>query len=83
MVKLSALIDRGRWYFPNEPSEGSQEGKPSAYQGRRRAVIQGLAEAYRLAEAPAAREQEFRKITSDPCALLRRQSPSTRTRNVG
>ena len=46
-VKLSAQIDRGRWFFPNYAPEESGQYKPEAYRGHRHTVLDGLVFAYR------------------------------------
>ncbi len=46
-VKLSASIDRGRWFFPNYPVQGFGEEKPEAFRGYRHEVLDGLVVAYR------------------------------------
>ncbi len=46
-IKLSAHIDRGRWFFPNYTVPGVGEQKPEAYRGYRHEVLDGLVAAYR------------------------------------
>lgn len=46
-VKLSAQIDRGRWFFPNNVVRGVGEHKHKAYRGYRHEVLDGLVAAYR------------------------------------
>ena len=46
-VKLSAQIDRGRWFFSNYATEQHGQRKHSAYRGFRPAVLDGLVYAYR------------------------------------
>lgn len=46
-VKLSAQIDRGRWFFPNYAQDQYGQHKPEAYKGYRHAVLDGLVFAYR------------------------------------
>ncbi len=46
-VKLSAQIDRGRWFFPNYKAEGVGGHKKEAYRGYRHEVLDGLVAAYR------------------------------------
>ena len=45
-VKLSAQIDRGRWFFPNEAEAGYGGDKQEAFRGHRHQVINGLVLAY-------------------------------------
>ncbi len=47
-IRLSSLIDRGRWFFPNRPMEGIGAHQEPAYQGYRHEVLDGLVDAYRL-----------------------------------
>ncbi|MBN9694638.1 MAG: hypothetical protein J0L85_02430 [Zoogloea sp.] len=46
-VRLSAHIDRGRWFFPNYRAEGVGEHKQEAFRGYRHEVLDGLVAAYR------------------------------------
>jgi hypothetical protein len=46
-LKLSALIDRGRWFFPNYAIEAYGQHKPEAFRGYRHAALDGLVTAYR------------------------------------
>jgi hypothetical protein len=47
---LSALIDEGRWFFPNVgKKETDHAEKPGAYKGTRQAVLDHVVEAYNLA----------------------------------
>ncbi|MEO1015508.1 MAG: hypothetical protein AAFX08_10015 [Pseudomonadota bacterium] len=48
---LSALVDRGRLFFPNVDSEGRGGGKESAFQGHRPPILDGLIYAYYEVEA--------------------------------
>lgn len=46
--KISALIDRGRFYLPNQPAEGVGVTKPTAYRGWRHAALDPLVAAERV-----------------------------------
>ena len=46
-VKLSALVDRGRWFFPNYANDAYGQHKPEAFRGFRHAALDGLVAAYR------------------------------------
>ena|SRR3990167_9081837 len=46
-VRLSAQIDRGRWFFPNYVVHGVGDHKHKAYRGYRHEVLDGLVAAYR------------------------------------
>ena len=46
-VKLSAQIDRGRWFFPNYATEKHGQHKHEAYRGYRPVVLDSLVHAYR------------------------------------
>lgn len=45
-VRLSALIDEGRLYFPNESPDGKGQTKPPAYRGERQLILTVLVRAY-------------------------------------
>ncbi len=47
-ARLSALIDRGRLFLPNQPAPGIGVGQPPAYQGYRHHVLDGLMAAERV-----------------------------------
>jgi hypothetical protein len=51
MYKLSSLIDRGRWFFPNLWSDEVGIHKEAAYRGLRQPVLDCLVEAYDLVKA--------------------------------
>lgn len=46
MYRISSLIDRGRWFFPNEWSEEYGVGKEPAYRGLRQQILNRLVAAY-------------------------------------
>jgi hypothetical protein len=46
-IKLSAQIDKGRWFFPNYAIDEHGQQKEVAYRGYRPAVLNGLVFAYR------------------------------------
>jgi hypothetical protein len=46
--KISSLIDRGRWFFPNQWSEEYGMHKEPAYRGVRQPILEQLVEAYDL-----------------------------------
>ncbi|KEA63129.1 hypothetical protein ADIMK_2653 [Marinobacterium lacunae] len=45
-VNLSAQIDKGRWFFPNDATEDHGQHKEAAYRGYRPAVLDALVDAY-------------------------------------
>lgn len=45
-MRLSALIDQGRMYFPNQAPESKGHDKPIAYQGERQRILSVLVHAY-------------------------------------
>lgn len=49
--KLSSLVDRGRWFFPNHESENVGLHKPSAFQGFRDPILDHLISTYRCLES--------------------------------
>jgi len=46
-IRLSAQIDRGRWFFPNYAAEEHGQHKEGAFRGYRPAVLDALVYAYR------------------------------------
>lgn len=48
--KLSSLIDRGRWFFPNLWSDEYGQHKEPAYHGIRQPILDYLVDAYRVIE---------------------------------
>ena len=50
---LSALIDRGRWYFPNQWQEEIGTNKETAYRGIRQKVLDPLVYSYDLIKKPS------------------------------
>ncbi len=60
-AQLSALMDRGRWYFPNKFEKKVGLRKEPAYRGIRQRVIEELGQAYEaLSSAPLSRNRELR-----------------------
>lgn len=54
--RLSSVIDRGRFFFPNLPYvKGGQEVKPTAYKGSRHAVLDPLVAAISILESKLGR----------------------------
>jgi hypothetical protein len=53
--RLSAIIDRGRLIFPNQPFEEIGIEKPSAYRGLRHAALDPLAAAVRVLDGVSGR----------------------------
>ena len=45
--KLSAICDRGRWFFPNEEAGDFGQHKPSAFRGFRDPILDPLISAYK------------------------------------
>lgn len=48
LIRLSSLIDTGRWYFPNQWTDDYGTHKEPAYRGIRQAVLDCVVEAYDL-----------------------------------
>jgi hypothetical protein len=46
-ARLSALIDRGRWFLPNINDDGHGKEKPVAYQGHRQLALNCVVEVFR------------------------------------
>jgi hypothetical protein len=51
--RLSALVDRGRFYLPNEPRDRDDSHKPLAYRGNRHAALDPLVGAIRVLDGTA------------------------------
>jgi hypothetical protein len=47
-IRLSSLIDRGRWFFPNDTSTGYGDHKLSGFKGFRDEILDPLVDSYRL-----------------------------------
>lgn len=59
---LSALIDEGRWYFPNKGKKETDNEKPGAYRGNRQVVLDHIVAVYDAVVAmPNADEQAWHK----------------------
>lgn len=57
-TNLSALIDEGRWFFPNIGKKETDHEKHGAYQGKRQAVLDSIVAVYDAVVAmPGANEQ--------------------------
>lgn len=57
-TSLSALIDEGRWFFPNVGKKDTDHEKHGAYQGKRQAVLDSIVAVYDAVVAmPGANEQ--------------------------
>ncbi|MFM9864903.1 MAG: hypothetical protein ACKVRO_14975 [Micropepsaceae bacterium] len=62
-TNLSALIDEGRWFFPNIGSKSSDPEKPGAYRGARQAVLDHIVAVYDAVIAmPNAQEEHMNYI---------------------
>jgi hypothetical protein len=72
LVRLSSLIDRGRWFFPNELQEGIGLDKPEAYQGYRHSVLDSLVRAYRQVGKLDWRQQSSNRQLRQPLEEARR-----------
>lgn len=58
LIRLSALIEQGRFYFPNiKPEEYGQE-KPPAYRGYRNVALDFLVASYNLHHKPTSKKLE-------------------------
>ncbi len=59
---LSALIDEGRWYFPNKGKKDADNEKPGAYRGNRQVVLDYIVAVYdAIVAMPNADEQAWQK----------------------
>ncbi len=50
MIILSACIDMGRWYFPNQIYDDKKNGKEPAYRGVRQPILDWVVRAYDILE---------------------------------
>ena len=73
-IKLSAQIDRGRWFFPNYFVEKHGQHKHEAYRGFRPAVLDSLVFAYRavnnLNYSDISKNIESREVIADAKRLF-------------
>jgi hypothetical protein len=61
-TNLSALIDEGRWFFPNIGKKEADNEKPGAYRGTRQAVLDHIVAVYNAVVAmPAADDQAWQQ----------------------
>jgi len=71
-TNLSALIDEGRWYFPNTGRKETDPDKPGAYRGTRQAVLDHIVAVYDAVVAmPNADEQAWHKHMANVHAARR------------
>ena len=71
-TNLSALIDEGRWFFPNIGKRESDHEKPGAYRGTRQAVLDHIVAVYNAVVAmPNADEQAWQQHMSSVHAARR------------
>ncbi|WP_140413384.1 hypothetical protein [Pandoraea sp. PE-S2T-3] len=65
LVRLSALIDTGRWFFPNQWSDDYGTHKESAYRGIRQPVLDCAVDAYEvLRDAEVGSDAKARIVTA-------------------
>ena len=57
-TNLSALIDEGRWYFPNVGKKETDHEKPGAYRGTRQAVLDAVVGVYDAVVAMAGANEQ-------------------------
>jgi hypothetical protein len=60
-TNLSALIDEGRWFFPNIGKKDTDHGKPGAYQGTRQAVLDQIVAVYDAVVAMSSASDQARE----------------------
>ena len=71
--RLSALIDQGRMFFPNQEPDGKGGHKPAAYRGFRQLILTVLVRIYeRLADFAAIEGEADRHQLRDSLMALRR-----------
>jgi hypothetical protein len=73
LTRLSALIDQGRMYFPNQTPEKQGTGKPVAYQGFRQRILTVLVRSYdEIAKAASMKSPNDAKNGMERLLVLRR-----------
>lgn len=50
LAELSGIIDRGRWFLPNDKTDDFGKGKEQAFQGYRHPALDHLVETFRILE---------------------------------
>ncbi len=71
--RLSALIDQGRMFFPNQEPDGKGGDKPAAYRGYRQLILTVLVRAYdRLADFTGTTSEAERQQLRQSLMALRR-----------
>lgn len=63
LQRISALVDRGRWFFPNLWSDEYGQHKEPAYRGLRQPILDALIDAYHTIEA--LRESKDQSLISE------------------
>lgn len=61
LTRLSGLIDRGRFFFPNQKQAGVGDHKPEGFQGWRHEVLSSLVKVYRLVDRLDCRQKATEK----------------------
>jgi hypothetical protein len=72
MIKLSSMIDRGRWFFPNIGIDRHGSEKEMGYQGYRHEMLDGLVEAYRCLGNLNYNSQELKSDIREKLTLCKR-----------
>ncbi len=76
LTTLSALIDEGRWYFPNIRADNFGQDKELAFQGYRQRVLDCIVETLRLTEAFDYANASHNTTKREPLVSLKREFAS-------
>lgn len=72
-ARLSSLIDRGRWFFPNQEPEQAEQHKPVGFRGARDPILSQLVEAYDLLSLNLDQEQVVGMKIRDQLVTAKRE----------
>jgi hypothetical protein len=70
--QLSALIDRGRWFLPNDSPEDYGATKPAAFRGVRHGALDALVSCLRILEALNYKEKACNPQSRDAAVEYKR-----------
>jgi hypothetical protein len=72
-ARLSALIDRGRWFLPNINDDDHGKEKPVAYQGHRQLALDCVVEAFRMVSKLDCKSQAANRETQPDLIKAKRE----------
>ena len=73
LARLSAAIDKGRMYFPNFARDIVGTEKPSAFRGRRQAILDRLVEFYDLVKSLDPEDPEIMETVRHALMIKKRE----------